>query len=72
LTNSPPSVSRLSRQCGIVNISQPYRFPRPVMGLVFFFLPFLQSSGCGLIRNHLNESLSLWLKRRNSKKNLNV
>jgi hypothetical protein len=30
LTTSPPAVSRLSKQCGNVNISQPYRSPQPV------------------------------------------
>jgi hypothetical protein len=30
-------VTRLSRQCGILNISQPYRSPRPVTGIVFLF-----------------------------------
>jgi hypothetical protein len=31
-------VSRLSRQCGIPNISQPYRPPRPVTGITLLFI----------------------------------
>jgi hypothetical protein len=31
-------VSRLSRQCGIPNISQPYRPPRPVTGIALLYL----------------------------------
>jgi hypothetical protein len=31
-------VSRLSRQCGILNISQPYRPPRPVIGIALLYL----------------------------------
>jgi hypothetical protein len=41
VTTSRPSVSRLSTQCGILNISHPYRVPRPVTGIDLFFLFFL-------------------------------
>jgi hypothetical protein len=38
------SESRLSTPCEILNISQPYRPPRPVREIVLFYLPFI---GCG-------------------------
>jgi hypothetical protein len=41
--NLPPSVSRLSRQCGILNILQPYRPPLSITGIVLLYFSCLTS-----------------------------
>jgi hypothetical protein len=50
------TVGRLSRQCGILNISQPYSFPRPVTGIAFFFTLYSLQSQMQLILKVLNKT----------------
>jgi hypothetical protein len=46
LTTLPPSMSRLSRQCGILNIPQYCRSPRPVTGIALLLILFYTGLSC--------------------------
>jgi hypothetical protein len=53
MTTLPPSVSRLSRQCGILNVLQPYRPPEPVTGIALLLLTYRIRP----YKSHLNSRL---------------
>jgi hypothetical protein len=57
LTTLSPSTSRLSRQCGILDISQPYRPSRPVKGIA---LLFFYRKGCEDGNQSVLESKIFW------------
>jgi hypothetical protein len=66
LTTSLPSVSQAPRQCGIFNISQPYRSPQPVMGTELLSLLVIKTMSLQLsfyfiyAQNHQNFLCGLW------------
>jgi hypothetical protein len=43
LTTLQPSVSLLSRQCGILNISQPYKPSQPITGIALLYFVYFYS-----------------------------
>jgi hypothetical protein len=75
VTTLLPSMSRLSRQCGILNISQPYRLPRPSTGIALLYFTFFSFFSFFTIRHlerEISRSQDLYLRAGKHKKRMHT